>query len=185
MKTFKICVLTITISILSACVATVGPSISVPKIPPMQESKSNFNGTQVAVGDFKDVRTLDYNSTGQGLVTPEGDVSQSVSSTFKEYLTASGATVSFGAPLVVKGEIREWQSAYQGSTTGALDSVASLYVEVSNAQGTKIFSGNFKGNRSSSFPIVTAEDIKDSLAFALSQAVQQVLNDPGFQRSVR
>lgn len=182
MKFFKLSLTALLL--ISSCVATVGPSISVPKIPQIN-TNNNYSGAQIAVGDFKDVRTLDYNTTGEGLVTPEGDVSSTISQSFKDYLLSSGANVSFSAPMVIKGEIREWQSAYQGSTTGKLDSVAALYIEITNAQGTKIFSGNFKGNRASSFPIVTPEDIKDSLAFALSQAIQQVLNDPGIQKALK
>lgn len=172
--------------IFSGCVATVGPSIEVPKIPLTESNIPNsLTGTNIGVGSFKDIRTLDYNSTGQGLVTPEGDISRTVEIALGDHLKAAGAEVNFGANIIIKGEIREWQSSYEGSTTGSLNSSASLFIEVVNQpSGTRLFSGLFKGNRSSHFPIVTPADIQDSLGFAMSQCIEQILKDSGVQRAL-
>ncbi len=167
---------------LASCVATVGPSISLPKIPaPVAEMAPFLAGKTLAVGSMKDLRTLDYNTTGQGLVTPGGDVSRTVETAVGDYFKSAGANLDFNAPVAVSGEVREWQSAYEGSTTGSLNSTATIYIEVINQSSKmKIFSGTFTGTRSSHFPIVRPADIKDSLGFAMVQAIEQIMKDQGF-----
>ena len=169
-----------------ACVATVGPSISVPEIPlGIVESNPRVSQSSIEVGQIKDSRVLDYNSTGQGLVTPEGDISRTVETGIINYLKAAGSNVSHGSSLLLQGEVKEWQAAYEGSTTGALDSKASIYIEVID-QGSKakIYTGTFQGNRSSHFPFVSPADIKDSLGFAMAQCIQQVFKDNGVQKAI-
>ena len=182
----KFFLISLSLLLLSACVATVGPSISVPTIPPINNLQNPpLYGSRVAVGSIKDTRSPDYNSAGQGLVTPEGDVSRVIENSFQDYLKSYGAETDLGAPIIIKGEIREWQSAYQGSTSGSLDSEAAIYIEVLKQAGnSRIYSGVFKGNRSSHFPIVTPADIKDSLGFAMGQAIEQAIKDPNFQRAL-
>jgi hypothetical protein len=179
-------IIIISMSAILGCVATVGPSLSITKVPVKTQDIINLiTQGNTGIGSITDSRTLDYNSTAQGLVTPEGDISRIVETTLVDYLKAAGTNINFNAPRIVQADVREWQSAYQGSTTGSLDSKASIYIEVLNQQNKmKIFSGVFHGNRASHFPIVTPEDIKDSLGFAMSQAIEQVIKDSSFQKAI-
>lgn len=166
--------------LLTACVAAVGPSIEVPSIPEPRETNDIFP-VLVEVGDFQDIRLVDQASKR---VSPEGNVSALVKQSFTTYLEKRGATVEPASPVKINGELRSWEAEVQGTSTGMLNSTASIYVEVRDSSNNKIYSGVFQGTRASQFPLVTKSDIQDSLAFALVQAIDQALNDSSFRKSL-
>ncbi len=158
-----------------------GPYIEAPSIPAPSQT-SDVLPVLVQVNNFKDIRLP--SEEGGNLISPEGDVGELVKDSFVQYLVKRGATVEVVAPVIIDGEIRNWEAQAKGTTTGALNSTASLYLEVRNNLGAKIYSGVFQGTRSSQFPLVGSADIKDSLGFAISQAIDQALNDPSLRKAL-
>jgi hypothetical protein len=165
----------------SACVVSVGPTIEAPAIPAPTKSTDVFP-VLVQVKNFRDVRLVSEEEKGP--ISPEGDISELVKDAFINYLEKRGASVEFSAPVTIEGEIRSWEAQARGTSTGMLNSSASLYIEVKDSSGNKLYSGVFQGSRSSQFPLVSKADIKDSLGFAMAQAIDQSLNDASFRKAL-
>lgn len=177
MKTFKKLVSFSILSLMSffaACVAVVGPHVPVPEIPAAtQSTPEKAISSMVTVGSFRDVR-----STPEGeQISPEGEVTETVKEAFKSALAKRGARVSTDAPTTIHAEIRSWYATTQGTSAVEVESQATLYIEIHTKNSQRVFNGTYTGSRTSSFPLVSAKDIGDSLGLAMAQAIEQALSD--------
>ncbi len=163
------------------CSPQLGANIEVPEIPVEEASLDGgpaHLGVSVSLDTFRDNRPLQADTTEPVEKTmPEGDVGRAVEVALTKSLAQKGISTSFGAPVKISGEIKKWQTTVSAKMTGSLRSEAALYVEVRDEKGQKLFSGTFHGSRASEFPVVTREDVKSSLGFAMSQAINQALED--------
>ena len=73
--------------------------------------------------------------------------------------------------------MRKWRSKVGAKDSSAIDSEATLFVELLDPTGKKIYSGTYNGTRSSQFPVVTRIDVQDSLGLAMANAIEQVISD--------
>ncbi len=157
---------------LSSCVAAVGSSIEVPDVPAGDAvSFDEMINSSVALGSFRDVRQ----EPDPNRISPEGEVTSRVKDAYEKSLTKRGTRISDSAPVVVHAEIRNWYAITKG--TGEVESEASVYIEVHSKDSNRIFSALYHGSRASTFPLVTAQDISDSLGLAMAQAIDQSLYD--------
>jgi uncharacterized lipoprotein YajG len=177
MKTFKNLLsfsILFFITSFTACVAVVGPHVPVPAIPPGSDATPEKAISQlVSVGSFRDVR-----GTPEGeQISPEGDVTIAVKDAFSIALGKRGARVTPDAPTTIHAEIRNWYATTQSTAAVEVKSKATLYFEIHTKDSQRIFSGEYTGSRSSTFPLVSAKDIGDSLGLSMSQAIDQALSD--------
>lgn len=165
-------ILTLSFLTLSSCVAVVGPSVNVPEIPVGDAVSIDENITSsISLGSFRDVRSEPV----ENRISPEGDVTAAVKAAFKKSLEKRNGYVIDNASVTVMAEVRNWHAITKG--TGEIESDASLYIEVHVRDKGRIFSGLFHGHRASTFPLISAQDIDDSLGLAMAQAIDQVLYD--------
>jgi uncharacterized lipoprotein YajG len=166
----------------SACVAVVGPHVPVPEIPPGSEATpEKAISSLVSVGSFRDVRGAPEGEQ----ISPEGEVTEAVKEAFRTALTKRGARVTPDAPTTIHAEIRTWYATTQGTGAVEVESQATLYFEIHSRDSQRIFSGVYTGSRSSTFPLVSAKDIGDSLGLAMTQAIDQALSDKALIHGLR
>jgi len=165
--------------LLASCVAVVGPTTPVPNIPEGDAiSHDEMIYSSVSIESFRDVRSEPEDKK----ISPEGDVNQSVQAAFTNALRKRGVTISNSAPISIHAEIRTWHAITRGK--GELESEASLYIEVHSNTGNRIFSAIYNGHRSSTFPLISAEDINDSLGLSMAQAIDQCLYDASMRNVI-
>ena len=70
------------------------------------------------------------------------------------------------------------------TTTSSIQSEASIFLEVLNDKGQRIYSSTFSGTRQSRFPLAKPSDIQLSLGLAMQQAIEQMLNDQQFMNAL-
>ena len=164
---------------LAACAPTPGPTIDTPSIP---IAKTNAEirgrlGTYVTIQGVIDTRRSLIGDELSKYTEPQGNVTEAVENALSDSLRERGVSVTNDAPVKIKAEIRSWKSEIVVSASPTLTSDASLYVEMFDASGGRLYSGSYNGTRSSQFPIVTRQDMKDSLGLAMSSAIEQLLAD--------
>ncbi len=174
----------------TACSRHVGSSIEVPNIPAPAASSAESRArlsANISLSGFKDVREaiipiegLDQTSYTQ----PQGAISQQLEAAMSEAMSKKGLHVTSNAPVSLWGEIRKWRADVETTTTSKIKSEAALYVELLDASGQRLYAGTYHGSRASQFPVVSAEDIKDSLGIAMAQAIGQVLEDEEFLQAL-
>lgn len=170
--------------LLSACSQHVGESISVPEIP-IEEARNNSRArlsTQVSLADFKDVRGAldnDNDSSEQpgNFTQPQGEVTRAVQKALETALLEKGVQVSGASKVSMWGEVRKWQANIHTTTRSKIISEASLFLELLDRDGKRVYSGTYHGSRASEFISASTEDIKYSLGLAMSQAIDQALAD--------
>jgi hypothetical protein len=134
-------------------------------------------GSYVTVQAVTDERRALSTEEVARFTEPHGNVTQNVEAALSDSLRERGISVVDTAPVKIKVEIRGWKSEVTMSTTPELTSEATLYVELFDAFGKRVYSGTYTGTRFSQFPVVTRNDMKDSLAFAMSSAIEQLVGD--------
>lgn len=166
--------------LLSACIANVGNSVGVPDVSQLvktTESRPSFLG-RVSIGEIADVRSHSLTTNdGKQVTEPNGDVSQKLAEALAQVLLTRGIEVVENAPLKLNGKVLRWHSLVTGVGGGSLSSEASLQVELIDNTGGAVRTGTYHGSRSSQFPIISRNDIEDSLAIAMSEALEHLAQD--------
>ena len=181
--------LSLSIILAISCSPVVQPTIDSPEIPLARIEAGNkiISNQTVAIGTIANARPkISLEDEKKGTIThPDNYANRSVESALIQALQARGVAHTVASQKTIQGEIRNWRSVVHATQSGSIESEATIYVSVINARGQREFEGVFQGSRSSSFPIVSKNDIKDSLAMAMKQALEQLLNDPAFQAVLR
>jgi hypothetical protein len=174
-------VATIFLGFLSSCSAQIGSSIEVPQIA-LEVAEDGYSSSQDLEVNFSgiiDRREFLMDQANAGEVTqPDGDVAGEIEKALLNGLKTKGVEVSIGSLRTLSGEVIKWRTKVTTKATSLIDSEASLLLEVKDELGKRIYSGTYSGLRSSEFPIVTRVDVKDSLAIAMTKAIEEALNDP-------
>ena len=167
-----------------ACAMRVDSSYPVPAIPEIDSQKtSSLHGLSISVQPFLDARLpAIQDKVNVSITQPEGEVEQTVELAFVEALQSQGAVLDGNGEKSIVGEIRRWDSKVAASTSGTIDSNATIYLEVKDAAGKSLFSGEYHGSRSSQFPVIAKQDVGDSLGLAMSEAITQAIRDKNLQR---
>lgn len=170
---------TFTISSLTGCAVSPGRTVETPEIPPIAangESRARL-GSYLAVQSVEDRRDASPSSDA-GFTEPFGRVGASVEEGLKNAFRENGISILETAPLTLRTEIRKWRTKVDSKANTMLNSEATLFVELVDPSGKKIYSGSYNGTRASQFPVVTRVDVQDSLALAMANAIGQVVSDP-------
>ena len=170
-----------------ACAMRVDSNYPVPAIPEVDSQKTSaLHGLNISLQPFLDARLpAIQEKSNVSIAQPEGEVVQTVESAFAEALQAQGVVLATDGGKNIVGEIRRWDSKVAASTSGSIDSNATLYLEVKDADGNSLFSGEYHGSRSSQFPVIAKQDVGDSLGLAMSEAITQAIRDKNLHRSLQ
>jgi uncharacterized lipoprotein YajG len=176
----RLFILFFSILLFASCVAVVGPSVSVPDIPRGDAvSDDEMIRATVSLGSFRDVRKEPETNR----ISPEGEITSTVRDAYDQSLSKRGVVISESAPVIIHAEVRKWHAVTKG--TGEVESDASIYIEVHSRGGERIFTGIYHGSRSSTFPLISAQDIADSLGLSMAQAIDQSLYDRALKAALR
>lgn len=172
-------VLSVGTSSIAGCAVSPGRTVETPEIPavaPSGEARARL-GSYLAIQAVEDRRDSSQ-SADSGFTEPFGRVGASVEEGIKNAFRENGISILETAPLSLKAEIRKWRTKVDSRANTMMSSEATLYVELVDPSGKKMYSGSYNGTRSSQFPVVTRVDVQDSLALAMANAIGQVVNDP-------
>lgn len=166
----------------ASCAPTLGKTIEAPQIPVVAskpEARARL-GSYIAVTAVQDARTGQpaTDSAVADYTEPYGGVTNIVETGLKNAFRDAGIAVVDTAPVSIKAEVRKWRAQVDTKSTSAISSEATLFVEVDDPTGKRIYSGTYNGTRSSQFPVVTRIDVQDSLGLAMANAIEQVISDP-------
>jgi len=182
-KLVSFCVLLL-ISFCAACAPRLGATIEAPQIPPA----STKSDARAKLGSYVSIQSVEDTRVGPAVnadetpdfTEPYGGVNAIVENGIKKAFQEAGIAVVDSAPVTMKAEVRKWRSQVDAKTTGALSSEATLYVELQDPSGKKLYSGTYNGTRASQFPVVTRVDVQDSLGLAMANAIAQIMTDTQF-----
>ncbi len=165
---------------LAACSPNLGTTIEAPQVPiaPVKSDARARLGSYVSIQSVEDARPGPSTDTSEKYTEPYGGVNTIVEAGLKNAFRESGIAVIDTAPVTIKAEVRRWRAQVSSKSSSAIDSEATLYVELLDPTGKKIYSGTFNGTRASQFPVVTRVDVQDSLGLAMANAIEQVITDP-------
>jgi hypothetical protein len=172
--------------IFCSCSVHVGSTIEVPDVPAptiSQETKKSLD-LDVSLGTIKDMRSTSAEPASEDsperYTEPQGDVGQVVKGALQNAFAQCGIRARSDAALSVWGEVRRWRTKVITKSTSSIKSEAALYIEVVDRSGTRVYSGTYHGVRASEFPVASLSDIRESLGLAMTQAIEQLLDDEEF-----
>lgn len=173
---FVLCLL----HVIGGCVANVGQTIETPEIPAAAtrtEARARL-GSYVSIQGVQDLRTYSSQTpSSENFTEPQGGTTTAVETGLKNALRDAGISVLESAPITLRAEIKKWRAQVTSKASSNLASEATIYVELLDPSGRKLYTGSYNGTRSSQFPVITRIDIKDSLGLAMSNALSQLVAD--------
>ena len=181
-----------------SCVPYLGPTIEAPELTTTTSSNNSDRATSTRrararlsssisiqkVADARHTPTyqehLEENNPEH--ITPEytqpvGPITSLVESALRDSLKNAGVGILDSAPISLKAEVREWKAKISSRFSSDLQSYATLYIELLDPAGKRIYSGTYQGERSSKFPFINRSDVKDSLATAMHNCIANLLAD--------
>lgn len=165
-----------------SCAPQVGVIIDAPAIPTLAKPDTRARlGSYVNLDKVQDTRMVGKIGTVEANVTePYGnDITENIKTSIRQALSDVGVSSNDTAPVAMNVEIRSWKSQVgTKSGSGKIVSDASLYIELYDPTGKRLFSGSYNGQRTSDFPIISKVDIQDSLGLAMANAIEQMVTDP-------
>lgn len=175
----------ILVVLISACSPAVGPTVSAPEIPvpAINEARGRLNA-QVAIDAVTDLRNQEPIEVSKDYTTPNGESVAVIEKAVADALASRGISVSEDAPRKVRIGIKQWRTRVTATATSSIASEAAITVEVVDQNEKRIFTGSYRGERSSQFPVASVPDIKDSLGLSMSAAITGMLDDDDFINSL-
>lgn len=164
----------------TGCAAQVGSTIEAPEIPPiaMADDARARLGSYIAIQEIVDSRQELKDDDTTRVTQPFGGVSGIIKTGLRNAFRDAGISVIDSSPIELRAEVRKWQAEVSAKGTSTLSSEATLYVELIDPSGKKVFTGSYNGTRSSQFPVITRVDVKDSLGLSMANAISQLVADP-------
>ncbi|MCC6955073.1 MAG: hypothetical protein IT290_13225 [Deltaproteobacteria bacterium] len=165
---------------LVSCSPRVGDSIVLDTVPRTeQETYSRLGaGKSLAVGMFNDARTPVVTGEGTSAYTEaSGDVARLAEQSLTHALKSQGYQVSPTSPYRLAGQITKWRTKVTTKATAQIQSEAAIQVQVLDNRNNVVYNGSYVGTRSSEGPVVSKNDIRNSLSVALATATAQVAED--------
>jgi hypothetical protein len=169
--------------LLSSCAPNLGATIEAPDLPAAAadgtakpEIRARL-GSYVTIQEVTDARNGITTDPDENYTEPYGGVNTIVEKGIKKAFQDIGVAVSDSAPISLRAEVRKWRAQVKSKGNSAISSEATIYVEAVDPSGKKVYSGTYNGARSSQFPVVTRVDVKDSLAIAMTNAINQLTSD--------
>ena len=166
---------------LLACAPNLGKSIIVTSIPlvTIEHKVPLSNTARARVGEFTDARTDLTAAEIDGRKLPaDGDVGSAVVLGFEQALRDSGVQlVLFDAPSV-SGQIKEWKVNVNPKFPASdITATAELEVSVKDISGNNLYAATYTGEMAASDMFANETKVKKILGLAMSQAIQQAVED--------
>jgi len=164
---------------LSACAPGLNSTLRVSNIPVSENAPRSLTGLRVKVEDFQDSRpTLNIARIKRRDLKPDGDVGLSVQQAVERQLKIQGARLAlFGSPII-RGSVKEWHVAVQPKFPSSIaNAKASIFVELFDTTGKKIYGGSYSGNMSVEHPVMPQDKVESILGEAMLNAINKFLND--------
>lgn len=173
--------------VFGGCGPSLRSSLEVPKIAPFAKRDSQLKrdryDSYVFVDEFVDSRERKRIVTIEGRdVDPAGDVVEAVVDGLERALSMEGFKFSDTAPIILAGEVRQWETQITGGFTKRAESEAALYVEVLDPANKRVYSGVYRGFAAFESPGLDEEDIRETLRTSMTEAVEQVVEDEQLMR---
>ena len=180
MKHFLLSILLLAVAV-SACGPTMLPEMQLTTIPEpaLKSPPPEFtHQPSVSIGAFKDVREGTYVVKNyDNLIRPSNSVSFEVEDVIRRTLVNSGFYVDNSAPVVIRGEIREWVVDVKNKMPITLTARAVIFVEAIGPNDKRIYSGVYKGTSYLEKVVVENKDVQTMLNASMTGAVSQVIAD--------
>lgn len=178
--------LCVSICFAAACSGPPKGAIEVPNVPGTDSSaRSAPSNVTLSVSQLRDGRPVNPRTNTSGnVVFPEGNVGAAVERSIEESLTKKGMIVTHDSPINVTGEILRWQSDVRPGLPKKVESNAEIFVEVRSEGGKKLYEGTFTGEQKLEEGAISKEDVQESLAEAMQEAVGRVVSDRDFLEAV-
>lgn len=154
----------------------------------VESGTSDLVNTPVQVGEFVDARK-DHAAIGENRedpapkpVTTRDDVARFVTEHLRDTLQKSGLdVVDTGGKVMVGGQINDFfvteTDVYRGEVT--------LRVTATDASGKTLWSGVTRGTATRFGHSYRADNYYNALSDALLDAIQNLMEDPGFRKTLR
>lgn len=165
----------------AACGTTVPRHITLPDLEVAVKGGSSSRGSipsEFFVEQFTDVRGE------QALVTGEGNSSEAtqnvakfVSEGVRQALLRKNLVWSETAPLVIRGEIRNWQAQVKGGFPASIGAKASIYIEVLDPSNKAIYAGEYRGFSRMETAGVDEDEAGKVLSASMAEAIRQLTVD--------
>ena len=167
--------------VVSSCGPALQTEIALTTIPePLLKSLPPEFSSQpsVSIGFFKDVRQGNFVVRNyDSLIRPTNSVTFEVEDVIRRTLVNAGYLVDSSAPVVLRGEIREWVVDVKNKVPATLASKAVLFVEVIGPNDKRIYSGVYRGTGYFEKVVVENRDVQSMLNAAMTEAVSQIMAD--------
>jgi len=132
----------------------------------------------VSVGFFRDARQGNFVVRNyDALIRPTNSVTFEVEDVIRRTLVNAGYLVDRSAPIVLRGEIREWVVDIKSKMPATLTSKAVLFVEAVGPSDKRIYSGVYRGTGYLEKVVVEHKDVQYMLNAAMTEAVAQIMAD--------
>jgi len=173
-------------TLITACAPGLGKELRVDSFPDrgaaVMGENLGYSPLKVRVDQFMDARQVPSIGEINGRqLGPRGDVAKSVQRALEEKLEASGVKIAlFDAPLI-GGDVMQWKvSVKPDFPSSHAEAVAELQLKVFNPQNQLIYRGSYSGSASTQHPLLSQEKIEETLAIAMSEALDSALADGVF-----
>ena len=178
----KRCLLTIFyLLVLQGCSPRITPNIELEAIPSAwQEQENQDLGTDafVFVSEVADVRSSEVIvQGGKKESRTKSDVGLLVQEAIGQALQDNGFTLAEDAPVVVKGEVRDWIARVDSGVSVKVDCQAALFIEVLGPANNRIYAGTYKGSATAQQASVSSSDVRKFLSISMAEAVKQIVLD--------
>ena len=166
---------------LISCGPTLKPTLDVPSIKVSGakiEKDSSAANTYLFVDDFVDGRVNKvFVRNNKKEISAAGNLAPAVADALKQALGARGFSFSESAPVIISGEVRDWNADVTGSLPTKVDAHAAIFIEILDPANKRIYSGVYKGFASIESASIGEKDVKRTLANSMEEAVTQVVAD--------
>jgi uncharacterized lipoprotein YajG len=164
--------------VLTGCSVKLSNSITLPYVGIREGLLDVGKGAMVSIEVLSDSRAQKSIAQGpNGPIEAVGDVPAAVRETIESMFTKSGFSVSDSAPTAVQVELKEWRAVYKSSYPSALESSAAFILKVYDPGDKLAYTGSYSGTSSVEGSGLDDRALKDSLATALSEAIDQLSRD--------
>jgi uncharacterized lipoprotein YajG len=167
--------------VVSSCGPALQSEIALTTVPePLMRSLPPEYSSQpaISIGFFRDVRQGNFVVRHyESLIRPTNSVTFEVEDVIRRTLVNAGYLVDSSAPVVIRGEIREWLVDIRNKMPATLNSRAVLFVEVIGPNDKRIYSGVYRGTGYLEKVVVENKDVQFMLNAAMTEAVAQIMAD--------
>lgn len=165
---------------LGGCSPTIKPVIDLSKmeVPGPSFKGPEFSGALIFVDNFRDARLSQVLVQGGSKTsTTESDLTKLATKSLSDALVSLGFVLTESSPVIISGSLEEWKAEVESGLPSKVITKARIGLEAFDPANKLIYKGSYEGYSSIEHPSLGEEDIVDSLANAMGEAIEQVTKD--------